>query len=70
MLVAEVGGKRVARSYTPVSDNKNNTFDLLVKVYMKNDHFPVGDTRRNGGLLSQHLDRMDIGDQIDVKGCL
>ncbi len=38
--------------------------DLVVKVYFKNVHpkFP------DGGKMSQHLEAMNIGDTIDVRG--
>jgi ferredoxin-NADP reductase len=40
--------------------------DLLVKVYFKGIHpkFP------EGGKMSQHLESMQIGDAIDVKGSI
>jgi len=39
-------------------------FDLVIKVYFANAHprFP------NGGLVSQHLNGIKIGDRIEVKG--
>jgi cytochrome-b5 reductase len=38
--------------------------DLVVKVYLKNIHpkFP------DGGKMSQHLDNLEIGEAIDVRG--
>jgi len=38
--------------------------DLVIKVYRKNVHpkFP------DGGKMSQHLDKMEVGDFIDVRG--
>ena len=38
--------------------------DLVIKVYFKNVHprFP------DGGKMSQHLENMNIGDTIDVRG--
>eukprot|EP00438_Fugacium_kawagutii_P012430 Skav201772 [mRNA] locus=scaffold2375:29483:33783:- [translate_table: standard] len=64
-LKAKVDGKPVMRAYTPMTDdNTLGHVDLLVKVYFKGVHpaFP------EGGKMSQHLDSMEIGDAIDVKG--
>ena len=60
-----INDKLAIRSYTPVtSDDDKGYFDLVVKVYFSNVHpaFP------NGGLLSQHLESMNIGDKINVRG--
>jgi len=64
-LVARMDGLPVVRPYTPVtSDDDKGYMDLVVKVYKKNVHpkFP------EGGKMSQHLDNMEIGDCIDVRG--
>jgi len=64
-LSAKVDGDLVVRPYTPVSsDNDRGFMDLVIKVYKKNVHpkFP------KGGKMSQHLDSLDIGDTIDVRG--
>lgn len=53
------------RAYTPTSsDDDLGHFDLVVKIYRANEHpkFP------EGGRMSQYLDRLKIGDTIDVKG--
>lgn len=66
-LRADINGQRVQRPYTPMTDDATlGHVDLLVKVYFPNVHpaFP------EGGKMSQHLDRMAIGDMIDVKGPL
>jgi cytochrome-b5 reductase len=64
-LTAHIDGKTIIRPYTPIScdDDKGYT-DLLVKVYFANTHpkYP------EGGKMSQHLEKMDIGDTIDVRG--
>lgn len=62
-LEAEVDGKVVARKYTPVSraDLKRNTFDLLIKVY-----FPLVPQFPNGGIMSQYVNNLKIGDKIKV----
>ena len=53
------------RAYTPTSSNDDvGYFDLVIKVYFKNVHpkFP------DGGVLSQHFDSLEIGDEMEVKG--
>ena len=65
ILKAKVNGKPVMRAYSPMTDDSTvGHVDLLVKVYFKGVHpkFP------EGGMMSQHLDSMKIGDTIDVKG--
>eukprot|EP00188_Purpureofilum_apyrenoidigerum_P000899 Plantae.Rhodophyta-Purpureofilum_apyrenoidigerum.ctg14581.p1 GENE.Plantae.Rhodophyta-Purpureofilum_apyrenoidigerum.ctg14581~~Plantae.Rhodophyta-Purpureofilum_apyrenoidigerum.ctg14581.p1 ORF type:complete len:873 (-),score=188.10 Plantae.Rhodophyta-Purpureofilum_apyrenoidigerum.ctg14581:251-2869(-) len=67
LLSAKVNDKLVMRAYTPVSsDDEVGFFDLVVKIYFANEHpkFP------NGGIFSQHLDSMKIGDTVSVKGPL
>uniref|UniRef100_A0A7S3EBA6 Nitrate reductase n=1 Tax=Rhodosorus marinus TaxID=101924 RepID=A0A7S3EBA6_9RHOD len=68
MLVSGmVNGKLTMRAYTPTSSNDEvGYFDLVVKVYFANEHpkFP------EGGILSQHLDSLKLGDTIGVKGPL
>lgn len=64
-LYADIEGEPCMRAYTPTSsDDDLGHFDLVVKVYRANEHpkFP------EGGKMSQFLDRMEIGDTIDVKG--
>lgn len=57
-------GKEVQRSYTPVSSDHDKGFvDFVVKVYPPNPpKFP------NGGVMSQHLDSLKVGDTIAMKG--
>lgn len=58
-------GKLVQRSYTPVSDNSTvGEVHIVVKVYKANEHpkFP------EGGKMSLHLDSLQIGDTIDMRG--
>jgi len=53
------------RDYTPISPvTQLGTFDLLIKVYRRNVHpkFP------NGGVLTQHLETLQVGDKIKVAG--
>lgn len=56
--------KTVQRSYTPVScDTVPGKFSLVVKIYQPlPPKFPVG------GLMSQHLDNLAIGDVIHMRG--
>ncbi|KAL6184857.1 hypothetical protein ACLB2K_046257 [Fragaria x ananassa] len=66
-LCATIEGKLCMRAYTPISSiDEVGYFELVVKVYYKNVHprFP------NGGLMSQYLDSLPIGDALDVKGPL
>eukprot|EP01110_Echinostelium_bisporum_P000628 TRINITY_DN1155_c0_g1_i3.p2 TRINITY_DN1155_c0_g1~~TRINITY_DN1155_c0_g1_i3.p2 ORF type:complete len:225 (-),score=66.13 TRINITY_DN1155_c0_g1_i3:548-1222(-) len=55
-LKTVVDGKDVYRSYTPVSsDDERGYFDLLIKVYEK-------------GNMTQYLEKMQIGDMLEVRG--
>lgn len=66
-VCASVDDKLCMRAYTPSSDvDTVGYFELVVKVYFKGVHpkFP------NGGLMSQHLDRLELGSFIDIKGPL
>ena len=58
-------GEEVSRKYTPVSSIKTKgKIEILVKVYFKNVHpnFP------EGGIMSQYLYDMQIGESINVRG--
>lgn len=53
------------RAYTPTSPpDERGHFDLVIKVYFKDTdpRFPAG------GIVSQYLDAMAIGDSIEIKG--
>ncbi|EEF48413.1 nitrate reductase, putative [Ricinus communis] len=66
-LCATIDEKLCMRAYTPTSTiDVVGYFDLVIKVYFKGVHpkFP------NGGLMSQHLDSLQLGSVIDVKGPL
>ncbi|KAF9455708.1 NADH-cytochrome b5 reductase [Collybia nuda] len=53
---AEINGKEIVRSYTPVSnDDDRGHFDLLIKTYEK-------------GNISRHISLLKIGDNLRVKG--
>lgn len=58
-------GKGVQRSYTPVTgDEVLGSVTFVIKVYRPNIHpkFP------DGGKLSQHIDSLEVGDSILMKG--
>eukprot|EP00971_Amphidinium_carterae_P257944 5120222-Amphidinium_carterae.1 len=66
-LRAKIDGQVVMRPYTPMTDDETlGHVDLLIKVYFKNVHpkFP------DGGKMSQHLESMNVGDTIEVRGPL
>ncbi|KAH9947339.1 hypothetical protein B0H21DRAFT_338878 [Amylocystis lapponica] len=53
------------RSYTPVlPEEEDGTFDLLVKTYMPDDGGPFPP----GGTVSNYLDVMLEGEEIDILG--
>ncbi|KAJ6604357.1 ferredoxin reductase-like C-terminal NADP-linked domain-containing protein [Mycena vulgaris] len=53
---AEINGKDITRSYTPISsDDQKGSFDLLIKSYEK-------------GNISRHFSLLKLGDNIRVKG--
>ena len=57
-------GKLVQRSYTPVtSDDDVGYVDFIVKVY-----FPLEPKFPKGGAMSQHLESLQIGQSIEMKG--
>lgn len=59
-------GKLCMRAYTPVSaDCDVGYFELVVKAY-----FPQLPAFPEGGKMSQHLCKMQVGDCIDVRGPL
>ncbi|KAL8059739.1 hypothetical protein ABFX02_03G106400 [Erythranthe guttata] len=66
-VCATVDDKLCMRAYTPSSDVEVvGYFELVIKVYFGGVHpkFP------NGGIMSQHLDSLELGSFIDVKGPL
>lgn len=65
VIRANVNGEAVERKYTPISsDNDLGVFRLCIKVYFKDTHprFP------DGGVMSQHIESLKVGDSIDVRG--
>lgn len=64
-LIAETGGKRVMRAYTPTSlDIDHGFFELVVKIYRPGVHpkYP------EGGKLTGCLDKLAVGDTVLVRG--
>ncbi|XP_077541047.1 NADH-cytochrome b5 reductase 3-like [Haemaphysalis longicornis] len=62
---AHIGNRVVVRPYTPVSArNQRGTFDLVVKVYKAGSSFNYP----NGGLMSQYLDHLMPGDELQIQG--
>jgi cytochrome-b5 reductase len=56
-------GEKVARKYTPVSRvDQKGSFDLLIKAYRANPKYPTG------GIISQYLDKLKVGDSISING--
>ncbi|RLN50921.1 hypothetical protein BBJ28_00023716 [Nothophytophthora sp. Chile5] len=68
-LYAKINGKTVVRAYTPISsesDEDKGFVSFLIKVYFAGDN-PV---HPEGGLFSQYLDGLHLGQQIQIKGPL
>ena len=65
--LCRINDELVMRAYTPTSsDDELGHFDLVIKVYWANEHprFP------DGGKMSQHLESLPIGGEMEVKGPL
>eukprot|EP00035_Acanthoeca_spectabilis_P007873 m.145146 g.145146 ORF g.145146 m.145146 type:complete len:315 (-) comp14114_c0_seq1:4347-5291(-) len=61
---AKVNGETVIRSYTPVTDDDTKGyFDLVLKIYS-----PAPPRFPDGGIMSQHLDSLNLGDTVDFCG--
>jgi nitrate reductase (NAD(P)H) len=64
-VYAKIDNELVMRAYTPTTlDTDLGHFDLVVKIYFANEHprFPAG------GKLSQYLESLNMGDEVEVKG--
>jgi nitrate reductase (NAD(P)H) len=62
-LSNEVNGETVMRRYTPISSNFDvGQVKFVIKAYRPCERFP------NGGKFSQHLDSLQIGDTVDMRG--
>jgi nitrate reductase (NAD(P)H) len=65
LISAAVGGKPCSRAYTPVSSDRDLGYvDVLIKVYFPGTHPEYPD----GGVMSQYLDSLQIGDAVDMRG--
>ena len=63
-LSAKVDGKTVMRRYTPVSSDYDvGCVKFVIKAYP-----PAPPRFPDGGIFSQHLDALKIGETIDFKG--
>ncbi|XP_077539805.1 NADH-cytochrome b5 reductase 3-like [Haemaphysalis longicornis] len=63
LLQAQIGDLLVTRPYTPVSlRDHQGSFDLIVKIY------PPGKKSPLGGVMSQFLDSLQPGDEVQVQG--
>jgi len=62
-ITADVDGREVSRYYTPIDlEQDDGFFDLLIKIYPGTEQYP------RGGVLSQYLDKLEIGDDVDFTG--
>ena len=59
-----VDGKPVMRAYTPLGHGKGYV-DFVIKAY-----FPLEPRFPNGGILTMHMEKLAIGDQLQFKGPL
>lgn len=67
MLFATVNGKTVVRSYTPISSNSDEDagfVSFLIKIYFAGEN----PAHPEGGKLSQYLENLHLGSQIEMKG--
>lgn len=68
LLGVNMGSHFVVRPYTPIApiglDEDDGSVELVVKIYFagKNPIFP------QGGIMSQYLDKMKVGDKMLIKG--
>ena len=58
-------GEEIIRKYTPTSNiNEKGFFDVPIKIYFKNTHPEYPD----GGIFTQYLDALKIGDHVEIAG--
>ena len=58
-------GEEIIRKYTPTSNiNEKGFFDIPIKIYYKNT-LPE---HPGGGMFTQYIDSLKIGDQLDISG--
>jgi NAD(P)H-flavin reductase len=63
-LRGKVNGKPVMRAYTPVGSGPYYV-EFVIKVY-----FPLPPKFPDGGILTQHMETLKVGDTLDFKGPL
>lgn len=62
-LSAKIGDEMVIRRYTPISSNYDvGCVKFVIKAYRPCERFP------NGGKMSQYLDSLKIGDEMEFRG--
>jgi nitrate reductase (NAD(P)H) len=62
-LSAKINGETVVRRYTPISSNYDvGCVKFVIKVYRPCERFP------EGGKMSQYLDTLKIGDELEMRG--
>jgi nitrate reductase (NAD(P)H) len=60
---AKIGDEMVIRRYTPISSNYDvGCVKFVIKVYTPCERFP------EGGKMSQYVDTLKIGDELDMRG--
>lgn len=60
---AKIGDEMVIRRYTPISSNYDiGCVKFVIKAYRPCERFP------NGGKMSQYLDDLKIGDELEMRG--
>uniref|UniRef100_A0A6U4YV90 Cytochrome-b5 reductase n=1 Tax=Hemiselmis andersenii TaxID=464988 RepID=A0A6U4YV90_HEMAN len=65
LTTKDAKGAAVCRSYTPITlDDTKGSFELVIKVYFKG----VSEAWPEGGIMSQKLDSLKVGDEIEVGG--
>ena len=62
-MSAKINGENVLRRYTPITSNHDiGCIKFVIKCYRPCERFP------NGGVMSQYVDTLQIGDTLDFKG--
>jgi len=56
-------GEEVGRKYTPISEiHEKGSFSMVIKTYFKEDAYPCG------GLLTQYLNKLNVGQTVKIRG--
>jgi nitrate reductase (NAD(P)H) len=62
-MSAKINGELVMRRYTPITSNHDiGCIKFVIKCYRPCERFPAG------GIMSQYVDTLQIGDTLDFKG--